>query len=145
LRKATTWDEKMLFEWANDPIARKSSFNKTLITLDEHHRWFQSKLNDSNNLIWIFEIDRSSTGFVRLEKNSSDILLSYFIMAESRGKGLAATMLKMAIVETHTYWQDVVFVAHCLPENIASRRALEGAGFYLDDSILGPNVVYVKK
>ncbi|MDP7622251.1 MAG: GNAT family N-acetyltransferase, partial [SAR324 cluster bacterium] len=76
---------------------------KKSITLDEHKVWFKKKLNNENTLMWVFEIENIPGGMVRLEKEDNEIILNYLIAPESRGRGLASKMLKMAMIELNNY------------------------------------------
>ena len=108
---------------------RQWSFNKDIITLDEHKAWFNSKVNNGNVLIWIFEYENAPAGMVRLEKKDDDVYLNYLIASNSRGKGLAGNMLIMAMVEIENFWKDIKVFAYTLPDNIASIKSLKRAGF----------------
>ena len=134
LRKVIKTDEILLFDWTNDPDVRKWSFNKNSITLDVHKIWFKQKLKNKNILMWIFEVNNTPAGLVRLEKDNSKIVLNYLIASQSRGKGLASKMLKIAMNEVRSHWQNIKVFAYALPENIASIKSLERAGFYLESS-----------
>jgi len=134
LRKVNKKDESLLFNWANDSDVREWSFNKKVITLDEHKEWFKQKFSDENVLIWILEDKNMPAGMVRLEKEGKRILLNYLIAPQSRGKKLASKMLYIAMKELKKYWKNVKVLAYTLPENIASIKSLENAGFYLDGS-----------
>ena len=134
LRKVIKTDEILLFDWINDPDVRKWSFNKNSITLDVHKIWFKQKFDDVNVLMWIFEVNSTPAGLVRLEKDNSEVVLNYMIAFHSRGKGLASKMLKMAMNEIKNYWQNVKLLAYTLPENIASIESLKKAGFSLENS-----------
>lgn len=134
LRKVINTDDVLLFKWANDPSVREWSFNKDPILFNEHKIWFKKMLKDSNVLIWIFEDHNSPIGMVRLENNNNKVLLNYLIAPQSRGKKFATKMLKMAINEVKSYWQNVKLYAYTLSDNIASIKSLEKAGFYLENS-----------
>ena len=84
--------------------------------------------------MWIFEVNSKPTGMVRLEKDNSEVVLNYLIASQSRGKGLASKMLKMAMNEVRSHWQNIKVFAFTFPENIASIKSLERAGFYLESS-----------
>ena len=129
LRRAVVEDGPLLFDWINDPAVRRWSFNKDTITLDEHKAWFNNKVNDVNVLIWIFEYENAPAGMVRLEKEDDNVNLNYLIASNSRGKGLASNMLKMATVEVEGYWQNINIFAYTLSDNIASIKSLKRAGF----------------
>ena len=66
---------------------------------------------------------------VRLEKEDDNVNLNYLIASNSRGKGLASNMLKMATVEVEGYWQNINIFAYTLSDNIASIKSLKRAGF----------------
>ena len=84
--------------------------------------------------MWILDYNNSPAGLVRLEKYENEVILNYLISTESRGKRLAVSMLKMAINELRCYWNNVKILAYTLPENIASIKSLEKAGFSLENS-----------
>ena len=134
LRKAIKADEILLFDWTNDPDVRRWSFNKNSITLDVHKIWFKQKFDDVNVLMWIFEVNTTPAGLVRLEKDNNEVLLNYLIASESRGKGLASKMLKMAMYKVRSNWKNIKVFAYTFPKNIASIKSLERAGFYLESS-----------
>ena len=132
LRKVNKKDESLLFNWANDFDVRKWSFNKKRITLDRHKIWFKGKLSNKNVLIWILEYKNMPAGMVRLEKEGGSILLNYLIAPKYQGKKLATKMLNMAMEELNIYWKNVKVLAYTLPNNIASIKSLENAGFFFD-------------
>ena len=134
LRNVIYTDENLLFKWANDPDVRKWSFSKNIISLNEHKIWFYQKLNNSNVLMRIFEVNNTPTGLVRLEKDNGEIELNFLIASQSHGKGLGSKMLKMAINEVRNHWRNIKVFAYTIPDNIASIKSLEKAGFSLVNS-----------
>ena len=134
LRKANKNDEKLLFNWVNNTCVRRWSFNNKKILLDEHKIWFKQKFDDESVLMWIFEVNTTPAGLVRLEKDNNEVLLNYLIASESRGKGLATKMLKMAMYKVRSHWKNIKVFAYTFPKNIASIKSLEKAGFYLESS-----------
>ncbi len=134
LRKANINDESLLFNWANDPDVRKWSFNKKIISLSEHKVWFNRKLTNKNIIIWILESSNTPAGMVRFEKKENKILLNYLIAPHWRGQRLASNMLTMAMIELNNYWKNIKVLAYTLPENIASIKSLEKAGFSFENS-----------
>jgi len=145
LRKVTRADEKILLFWANDSETRKWSFNPNAIVPSEHKKWFNSNLNSPNVLMLILEYENRPSGLVRLERKDDEVVLNYLIAYEERGKGLASRMLKMTMSELNNYWQNIKVLAYTLPENIASIKSLEKAGFTLESSTSGKNCYVIKK
>ena len=120
--------------WANDPEVRKGSFKNHTITKDEHRIWFDKKHRDPNVLMWVFEVNNSPAGLVRLEKDNNEVVLSYQIASQYRGKGLGTKMLKMAMNEVENHWRNIKVMAYTVPGNIASVKSMEKAGFCLESS-----------
>lgn len=145
LRKVTTADEKLLLFWANDPETRKWSFNSNPIAPSEHKKWFKSKLNSPNALMLILEFEKRPAGLVRLERRDNEIVLNYLIASEERGQGLASKMLKMAMDMKGDCWANIKVLAYTLPDNIASKKSLEKAGFTLLNSAEGKNCYKLNK
>ena len=145
LRKVTTADEKILLFWANDSETRKWSFNPNAIVPYEHKKWFNSNLKSPNVRMLILENENRPAGLVRLERKDDEVVLNYLIAPEERGKGLASRMLLMTMSEVNNYWQNIKVLAYTLPENIASIKSLEKAGFTLESSTSGKNCYVFKK
>ena len=129
LRKVNNNDVDLLFSWINDPIVRDLSFTKNPIELNDHKIWFKKKYKDPNILMWILENHCIPLGLVRLEKNGCEVNLNYLIAPDSRGQGLAPKMLIKSINQVKQYWNNIHILAYTLPENIASIKSLERAGF----------------
>ena len=134
LRTVNEADEALLLHWANDPETRKWSFNANSITHSEHKKWFERKLNALNVLMFILENENKPAGLVRLEKEDNNAIINYLIAPEERGKGLASKMLKMAMNIKQDYWGSIKVLAFTFPENIASNKSLQKAGFILKKS-----------
>ena len=134
LRKVKNNDELLLYNWANDTDVRKWSFNNDPISLDKHKIWFKEKLDNLNILILILENNNLPSGMVRLEKQDKKVFLNYLIASESRGRGLASKMLKMAMNCANNHWNNIKVFAYTFPNNIASIKSLEKAGFTLESS-----------
>lgn len=93
-RLATKEDINLYYSWVNDDEVRMNSINSRLITFDTHALWFNSKLNDSNSILYVFE-DKFKTplGQVRLSKVENYWLISYSIDKAFRGLGLGQTFI----------------------------------------------------
>jgi len=124
---------------------RQWSFNKDIITLDEHKAWFNSKVNNGNVLIWIFEYENAPAGMVRLEKKDDDVYLNYLIASNSRGKGLASNMLKKAMIEVEDFWKDTNVFAYTFSDNIASIKSMKRAVFSYHSAINDINLYIFNK
>ena len=89
------------------------------------------KLNNTNILMMIFEVNYNPAGLVRFEKKGSIVVLNYLIAHSFRGKGLANKMLGLALKKLKKDWGKIKVYAYKLPENIASIKSMGKVGFSL--------------
>jgi RimJ/RimL family protein N-acetyltransferase len=130
LRSAVPEDGGLLWEWANDPVTRQSSFSTAPIALDEHLRWLALVLDDAGRSLFIAELDGHPVGQVRLDRIDDSAIISVSIAPEARGRGLAAEVIRSAIRSA-----EVPVVAHVRASNEPSRKAFRRAGFQLVDRV----------
>lgn len=135
-RHADLRDERLLFEWANDPETRRNAFNPRPIALDEHRAWLRSRLRRPQDcLIWIFESPFGiPVGLVRFDRRDSFFEISYSVASAFRRRGLGAAMLKSAIDEFQHGRSGTRLVGQVKRDNPASGRIFEQLGFSVDES-----------
>jgi RimJ/RimL family protein N-acetyltransferase len=129
LRPAALSDCQCLWEWANDPVVRAASFDSRPIPLPDHQRWLQRKLADRSCRLFIVLDDGRPIGQVRLEQSSgteAEIHVSLDAAARGAGRGTAAVKAACDIAAGAGVTR---VVAHVKPDNPASLRAFEKAGF----------------
>lgn len=130
LRKAIPEDLHLLYEWANDPEVRRHSFNPDPIPLEDHTRWFQSKLDNPDAILYLAEADGKPAAHIRFDIHDSTATISYLIGGNYRGKGLGHTVLLKGIQQLLQDRPDVQLVAGLVEQqNKASVRSFEKAGF----------------
>lgn len=133
LRAASIEDMMLYFTWANDPVVRQNSINKSPITLENHIGWFSKKIEDHQTLFLIFEEDGSNIGQLRidLDNEGGEAIINFSIDERERGKGFGTKMLLLA----HEYYQalgfKLAFIGYVQLLNKASSKAFEKAGFEL--------------
>jgi RimJ/RimL family protein N-acetyltransferase/energy-coupling factor transporter ATP-binding protein EcfA2 len=130
-RPATPADVRLYFDWANDPATRQYSFNTKPIPFEVHEAWFARKLTDPNALLLVFETpDNVPVGQVRFEQQTEgEVVIGLSVDAAFRGMGLASVLIEEACA---LYWQqrgNVLVTAYIKPDNQASIRAFQRAGF----------------
>ena len=131
IRRVEKGDCKLLWEWANDPVARGASFSIEDIPWDEHVEWFQGKLNDDNCRIFV-ALDASTVpvGQIRFDKHGADDAdIDIIVDSRFRGLGYASRLIDLGTSWAFTEWglkQLNAFIKH---ENVASAKAFERAGF----------------
>ena len=53
-RDAVQSDCDLYFKWANDALVRKNSLNTDTISLQDHTKWFTSKINSPDVIMYVF-------------------------------------------------------------------------------------------
>ena len=131
VRRARESDSRLLWEWANEPGVRASSFSQEAIGWEEHLAWFQAKLADKDCMILIGEVsDADPMGQVRINQmpnREAEIHLS--VARDFRGAGYGSLLLETALQEVFDSCRITKVHALVRPENLASARAFERAGF----------------
>ena len=131
LRRATINDTDRTYKWANDPVVRKYSFEQHEISLDEHTRWFNRKVNDSMCFYYLLEDGNHLIGSIRFDIKEGDALISYLLDPSEHGKGIGLFLLKMGMEQLLMENQDPFyqFIGKVMPENKGSVRIFEQLGF----------------
>lgn len=136
-RTAQLTDAQLYFDWANDPDTRRQSFHSSPISLETHTAWFTRRLADSNTLMLVFEDEAGeAVGQVRFERKPvadmpDEVIISLSVDAQQRGKGLAHQLIEQGCAVCQSQWGEVTVHAYVKPDNPASARAFERAGFTL--------------
>ena len=128
LRKATPDDAADLLAWRNDPLTRAMSRNSDPVEAADHARWFQRALQDPTCTLLIGEDDGRKIGMVRLSRGE-ETEVSINLNPAVRGRGLSRELLTKALAQ-----ESGALLAVIKPENLASIRLFEGAGFVLEET-----------
>jgi UDP-2,4-diacetamido-2,4,6-trideoxy-beta-L-altropyranose hydrolase len=133
MRRAYATDCHLTWEWANDPVVRQASFSSSEISWQEHTDWFTRKLRDPGALFLIFEDESGSPmGSVRVcPTTHSDAEISVTLASQCRGGGLASYLLEKAAQRAFEHMKLQRVHAFIKPENRASSKSFENAGFFL--------------
>ena len=127
LRKVEIKDMPLLYKWANDPIVRQNSFHSESISFEEHQKWFNEKLNNPNELIYILMINKETVGQVRLSRNQDKMLISYSIASSYRGQGYGKLILKMIEAEIHD--KNIKLIGRVKKDNVISQLIFKFLGY----------------
>ena len=129
-RLAKKEDEKLLLDWANDPVVRSNGFNTEHISEESHRNWLYSRLNDKENCkFFIFENKNGlPIGQVRLDKKFGKWYINFSLADFARGKKLGTILLE-TILKKFKGQKNIEFIAEVKQGNIASSRVFEKIGF----------------
>jgi UDP-2,4-diacetamido-2,4,6-trideoxy-beta-L-altropyranose hydrolase len=145
LRDADVWlrpvraeDCRLLWEWANEPTVRASSFTTEAIPWEQHQQWFAARLNDPNCAFFI-ALNGAGVpiGQVRGDVSDRAAVISISLDPRFRGTGYGTKLIRKGseiLFERGNVDRVHAFIRH---GNDASRKAFEKAGFNkVEDTIV---------
>lgn len=137
LRYVTIDDEKLIYNWANDPEVRRNAINTEFIDWNRHQVWFQNKLNSENSKMYIAEINNQAVGQIRFDIEQNKYIIDYSISKYERGKGYGFLIVKEGIncIKNLTSCFNS-FEANVKPDNDASKRVFDKLGFKTKSSVI---------
>ncbi len=136
-RLAEDGDCKLLWEWANDPVVRASSFSSGSIPWEDHVTWFRKKLKDRDCRILVaLDATSAPAGQMRFDKcaaNEADIDIT--LDGRLRGLGYASCLIDLGASWAFAEWGLTRLNAFVKPQNVASAKGFEKAGFKRMDTV----------
>lgn len=130
LREALQSDIDLLFEWTNDPIVRKNSFQTEKIPYNTHREWFDRMMENKNIVQYILMDGEEPVGQIRLIIDGDEAEIGYSISAIHRQKGYGRLILQLILEEAkHRYPEIKTLIAKVKPTNIASKKLFESEGY----------------
>lgn len=126
LEKADRYDRDMIFEWANEPEARRNSLHTEKIEYEAHLDWFDKKLKDKDCDFYIYYSGDIPVGQIRIDYKEGIGLISFSIDHRFRGQGHGGILLKLAedkVIESRPEIDALEGIVK--KENIASQKKFE--------------------
>ncbi len=135
LREARFEDAFLLWEWRNEESVRRVSFDSEPIVFEKHAAWLTRKLADTQSKIYIFECQEKPIAQVRFDGNveNNTANISIIVDVSARGFGWGGRIIRLAVQTYQEQFLQRTIIAFIKPENQASIRAFENAGFSLED------------
>jgi RimJ/RimL family protein N-acetyltransferase len=127
-RLADEGDSFDILDWRNEPLSVAMSLSGAAVRPSDHEEWFSRALRDPDRRIVIASLETEKVGVVRFDRREDQAVVSVALNPATRGKGLARSVLTGAEDMIQT-WRPLTLIAVILPENMASRRTFEGAGY----------------
>ena len=124
-------DMKAIYNLSNQASVRKNSFNENPIKLESHKQWFEKKLKDDNVIMLKAVVGSDLAGQVRLEIDKESALVGISVSEDFRGLGIAFKLIQ-EIIKVAKEKEVRVLEAFIKPENLASIKLFEKAGFKFD-------------
>lgn len=128
-------DCDLVFSLSNDPLVRACSFNTKPIKYEQHCKWFENSVTDTNTLFFLVFDDDNFVGQIRFNRESEasiECVISLSITEQFRGKHIACEFLELGIGELKKNWHNIEsVVAEVKDENAASNGLFLKEGFEL--------------
>jgi RimJ/RimL family protein N-acetyltransferase len=104
LRPATLADEKILFDWRNDPTVREVSGNTAEISADSHGAWLHRMVMGQEAWLYIAEVNGLPVGkgqieraFKHLSPKMDTVLIGYSVQRDLRGNGYGIELATLLV------------------------------------------------
>lgn len=131
LRPARENDMRLLWLWANDTAVRAAAFSSAPIRWEDHQAWLTGKLKDPDCHILIAEDEQGrAIGQFRTDWRSNlDADIDLSLSKEFRGVGYGCVLIDLGAAHALAERRAARLHAFVKPDNLASRRSFELAGF----------------
>jgi UDP-2,4-diacetamido-2,4,6-trideoxy-beta-L-altropyranose hydrolase len=130
LRPVGPDDCRLVWEWANDPMARSASFSPHTIGWEEHLQWFNARMHDPGSLFYI-AVDRQENpiGQIRYQIKDREATVSYTLDPGQRGKGFGVSVVLSGSKKLFENGYVDVIHAYVKQDNNASVQVFIKAGY----------------
>ncbi|MFO7937199.1 MAG: GNAT family N-acetyltransferase [Kiritimatiellia bacterium] len=137
-RDASVSDAEFLYECRNDPLTRKMSCSKEIISFDDHQKWLVDNLEKTDSIIKIAEMNGESIGSVRAQKKEEVWILSWVLHDKWRGRNLAKPMVNKFVGTLDENLRAKIQISNTASVKIAEYIGLKCVGrdndFYVFES-----------
>jgi N-acetylneuraminate synthase len=129
LRDAGPGDCRLVWQWKNEPDARRLAFIAKYIPWEEHRAWYARRLAETDPSLWIIEEGADPVGWIRIDRGGEVGVASIALGAEARGRGIGGRAIALACERFVRQGGPERVEALIKPENERSARAFRRAGF----------------
>jgi UDP-2,4-diacetamido-2,4,6-trideoxy-beta-L-altropyranose hydrolase len=129
LRPAASDDCRLLWEWANEPEVRASSFQSEPVPWDDHVAWFEKRLASAHSLLYVAMNGSDPAGQIRYEFDGDRATVSVSLASAHRGRGFGSEIIRLGSQQLFAASGVTAIDAYVRPENAASLYAFRKAGF----------------
>jgi len=135
-RPVGTDDIELLWNWANDPSTRATAIHPEPISWVDHCAWFGAGRRSPDRFHRIVDVDGRPAGQVRFDGISSGgrAEISVSVDRDRRGLGFGPVIIRAGMAALRREQPDLPVVALIRPENQASLRSFDLAGFMVQGS-----------
>lgn len=129
LRKASSKDCTLYFDWVNEEEVRKNSISSNDIIWEEHIKWFTNRIECETSALYVLEKGEQAVGQIRLDIIANQkALIDYSIDKKFRGKGYGKKIV-MLVIEKARKMNIEELIAEVKLSNITSINIFRSLGF----------------
>lgn len=143
--QATIDDCKMIFDWRNDPDIYKHFFNNQPVEWKTHENWFSKMLiSQYIKLLIAFNEKNEIIGQIRFDINEVEVSkaeIGIIVAKMFQGQGYGTKIIFSGCHYVQKNYNINTFVAKIKPENIASIKSFQRAGFQISNSLTDTRVI----
>lgn len=129
IRPAAWEDARAIWRLANDAELRANSFNRTIVALADHLRWFEQRLADPECLFLVMTVGGVVAAQIRYERCEDEAEIHFAVAPAFRGKGLGTRALAATWKIARAQLNVRCIRGVVLRDNGGSVRAFERAGY----------------
>lgn len=131
LRRAELEDSRFFWKTNNHPSVRANSIDTSSIPWEQHRKWYEASFESDTRMLWIAEFDSDRCGVVRMDLSgdADSAEISVALNPDYRGRGLGRECIRMSSERVLEQTEATRVDALVRPENEASIRAFEAAGY----------------
>jgi RimJ/RimL family protein N-acetyltransferase len=134
-RFVTPHDSALLLSWRNDPSVRDFSLHSEHISVEEHYRWFSTRIKKTaSEPFFVFESEQKVVGISRLDivpESTEKYEISILVDPNNRGRGVGMQILNMTCDSFFRVHSNKIIVARVHKNNFISQKLFGRAGFDL--------------
>lgn len=132
LRDAVWEDRGVLFEWRNDLLTRRNSFNSRVVAWEDHIDWFRKRLQDDSTRIYMAfsPICDTLVGVIRFDFESPQVAtISIQTAPFNRRQGYGQAILDAGVDRVFGSTMAEELTAEIKIPNPGSEKIFERGGF----------------
>lgn len=127
-------DRQMILEWRNTPFLVNLGSSGRKVTWEEHRKWFDNILRDSDTALYIIFSGTDPAGQIRFEReNEKTYIVTIYLLKQYTGKGMGVTSLKKGVEVMLKEDPKRRFIAFIKEDNKISIAAFFRAGFKITE------------
>jgi RimJ/RimL family protein N-acetyltransferase len=132
--KALPEHSNPIWKWRNDPHTQLMSINSEHVSWDDHSKWFDASLKNSNRYIYMLQNNSNFIGMIRFDRELNSAEISINMNPEFRGQKLSKPSLLAGISAFKSeinMTNQMKILAEIKTVNIASNALFLSSGFQL--------------